>query len=231
MTYAQPDQRINKFASDLVLWIARHWVAIFTALWGVYWLLPLLAPVFMHLGLTAPARLIYYIYSFFCHQLPDHSYFFFSHSHEAAPSTAELVAGGMPEGLSLLQVRRFIGNPEVGYKAAVCQRDVAIYGAIFLASFSYGLLRRRIRGIHWKLFLLLALPMAIDGGVQLIGLRESNWLLRTITGALFGVGAIWFLYPFIQTSMDEVIRNEQQLNAPHEMKQDLRKPLESSSEI
>jgi uncharacterized membrane protein len=50
--------------------------------------------------------------------------------------------------------------------------------------------------------------MAIDGLTQMFGLRDSTWLLRSVTGALFGFGMVWFLYPVIQTSMDDVIRTE-----------------------
>src|SRR5690606_38304083 len=35
--------------------------------------LPILAPVFMHLNLILPAKVIYFIYSFFCHQFSTRS--------------------------------------------------------------------------------------------------------------------------------------------------------------
>jgi uncharacterized membrane protein len=58
------------------------------------------------------------------------------------------------------------------------------------------------------------LPIALDGGSQLvsqlaIGLlpfRESTALLRTITGALFGVMSVWFAYPNFEDSMQENLR-------------------------
>lgn len=40
---------------------------------GVIVSLPLLAPVFLHLGLIVPAKVIYFIYSFFCHQFASRS--------------------------------------------------------------------------------------------------------------------------------------------------------------
>ena len=50
------------------------------------------------------------------------------------------------------------------------------------------------------------LPMAIDGFTQLFGLRESDWVLRTITGVLFGLRLVWLAYPYVEEAMDDVLR-------------------------
>ena len=84
----------------------------------------------------------------------------------------------------------------------------AIYTGILVAGMAYALFRRRARPLPWWVFLLLTLPITIDGGTQLIGLRESDWLLRTATGALFGMAAVWLLYPYIQEAMAEVLESE-----------------------
>lgn len=84
-----------------------------------------------------------------------------------------------------------------GYQMAFCQRNTAIYGSILLAGLVYAWRRGRIRPLSLGLYLLLCLPMAIDGGTQLLGLRESTWLLRTITGSLFGTASVWLLYPTV----------------------------------
>jgi len=46
--------------------------------------------------------------------------------------------------------------------------------------------------------------MAIDGGTQLVGLRQSTWWLRLVTGTLFGVGSVWVLYPQIEAAMRDL---------------------------
>ncbi len=114
----------------MVLWVARHWLFLFNLAWGMYVGIPFLAPILMQLGLTTPANAIYGVYSVFCHQLPDHSFFLFGHDH--APLELVLVQGGMAEGLNLLVMRRFVGNEWLGYKVALCQRDVAIYGSVLI---------------------------------------------------------------------------------------------------
>lgn len=203
-----PPTAISDIANRLVLWIARHWLALFTTAWGMYTVLPFLAPVFMRIGLTAPARIIYGLYSFTCHQLPDHSYFLYGQS--AVPQTEALMTAGAPDAANLFLFRSFIGNGEIGYKVALCERDIAIYGSVFVAGLIFALLRRhsKVRAPSLKVYLLFLIPIALDGGTQLIGLRESNWWLRTITGAIFGVASVWLAYPYIEDAMQEVIETE-----------------------
>jgi uncharacterized membrane protein len=114
----------------------------------------------------------------------------------------------MPITDSLFIERSFIGNAEIGWKVALCQRDVAIYAGVLVAGLSYALVRRRTKPLPFKLFVLLAIPMAIDGGTQLIGLRESNWVLRTLTGSLFGMAAVYLAYPYVQDAMQELLETE-----------------------
>ncbi len=191
----------------LINGIARHWLAIFNTAWALYFLLPLAAPFFMQVGLVTPARVIYGLYSFTCHQLPDHSYFLFGSN--PVPLIPDLEANGMGEGLDLLQRRQFIGNPELGYKTAICQRDLAIYGAVLAAGLLYALVRPKgdkgMRQLPLWLFLIFLIPIGVDGLTQLVGLRESNWELRTLTGALFGAAAVWFAYPYVDDAMQEVL--------------------------
>lgn len=197
---------LTRTANGLVIGMARHWLAIFNTVWALYLFTPFLAPIFMHIGWTAPAGVIYAIYSVLCHQLPDHSYFLFGPS--LIPQTPELVAGGMTASASLFVERAFIGSPEVGWKVALCQRDVAIYAGVLLAGISYAFVRQRTRPLPFKLFVLLVIPMAVDGLTQLIGWRESNWLLRTLTGALFGGAAVYLAYPYVEEAMQEVLESE-----------------------
>lgn len=200
------NSRFARGASQVVIWIARHWLACFNTAWALYAFVPFLAPLFMHLGWEGPARAIYFVYSFTCHQLPDHSYFLFGPSR--APQYGQLVAAGMPATPNLFVERQFVGNTEIGWKVALCQRDVAIYGSVFLAGVVFAFVRRWLRPLPGKWFLILMIPMALDGGTQLLGWRTSNWALRLITGALFGVAAVWWAYPYVQDAMNDVLEEE-----------------------
>jgi uncharacterized membrane protein len=110
-------------------------------------------------------------------------------------------------GSGLLERRSFIGDETLGWKVALCERDVAIYGSMLVAGIAFALLRNRVRRLPLPVFVLFVIPIAVDGLSQLFGLRASNWWLRTITGALFGVGIVWLVYPYIQVSMDDIRAN------------------------
>jgi hypothetical protein len=56
-------------------WIPDHWFATFLIVYGIWVWLPFLAPILMKLGLTTTGSIVYFIYSFFCHQLPERSFF------------------------------------------------------------------------------------------------------------------------------------------------------------
>lgn len=198
-------QRVARLGDRLVLGIARHWVAFFGIVLFLYVGVPMLAPIFMHLGWNGPARAIYLIYSPACHQLPDRSYFLFGE--QRVYTLEELEAADVLPGVGLLERRRFIGDEALGWKTALCQRDVAIYGSMILAGVAFVLLRGRLGKLSLPLFALFVVPIAVDGLSQLFGLRTSNWWLRTLTGALFGAGVVWLVYPYLQDSMDDIRAN------------------------
>ena len=87
-----------------------------------------------------------------------------------------------------------------GYQTCLCSRCLAIYCSILLAGIALAFLRknRRLRAVPWYVWLLGMVPMALDGFTQLFGLRESDLLLRLLTGAIFGLTTAWFLFPQIE---------------------------------
>lgn len=211
-------QRMTDAINRLAARIARHWLAIFNTIVFVFFALPFLAPVLMSAGATGPANLIYRLYAPACHQLPDRSVFLFGHQHFYTVSELE-ADGAIPEGLNPLQRQalRWAGSVEEGWKVALCQRDLAIYGSIFMGGLVFGLLRPALRkrlGPDGKwpkmpvwLFVLLLLPIALDGFTQLFGLRTSVPALRFFTGALMGAATVWFAYPYVEEAMRDVVKN------------------------
>jgi uncharacterized membrane protein len=183
--------------------LAVHWLALFNLFWGLYVGLPLLAPALMNAGLTGPAKVIYTLYRPACHQRPERSYFL--GGPQAVYTVEELAAAGVDTD----PLARAIGNESLGWKVAFCERDVATYGVLFIGGLAYGLVRKRVR--NWRLpfwaFLVFLVPMGIDGSLQLFGLHESNWVLRSITGGLFGLGAVLFAYPYLEEGFRDVRRS------------------------
>lgn len=84
-----------------------------------------------------------------------------------------------------------------GHKLGVCARCFGIHTGIFLATLLYPFIRSLEARETPSKHLLIAsmIPMAIDGGTQLIGLRESFNELRFATGFLFGFTLGFYLVP------------------------------------
>jgi uncharacterized membrane protein len=203
-------------------WFANHYLAVFNFLVLIYFGLPFLAPTLMKAGLTGPAKLIYTPYSYMCHQLAFRSFFLYGEQ-AAYPRAAAGVSGllnftqasGLGESNSaqdLYAARSFEGNSAMGYKVALCERDIAIYGAILLFGLLYALSGRRLPALPWYLWILIGLvPIGMDGVSQLISqppfsllaYRESTPFLRALTGALFGFTTAWFGYPLVEVTMAE----------------------------
>jgi uncharacterized membrane protein len=89
-----------------------------------------------------------------------------------------------------------------GYQICLCQRCLAIYSSMLVAGLALSVLRnqRALRSIGWWAWFLTMLPMALDGGTQFFGWRESNVWLRLLTGIIFGLGTAWFTLPYLDAS-------------------------------
>ena len=176
--------------------VGRHWLRYINIALGLFVGLPWLAAIFAALSLWALADPIYTAYALQCHQLP-----------ERAPTI-------------------------FGFEVAQCVRCSALYGGMLLFGLAYGAARDRktpwlqwhLKPIPWYVFLLLLMPILVDGITHISGIRAPssleiepafgtfefgaqafslNWWLRIITGLIAALGAVWFAYPRIQRSMEQ----------------------------
>lgn len=202
-------------ASDAQIekWLKTNLIEFIIGILIIFILLTISAPALMKIGGPGLAKPIYWAASNLCHQLPYRSWFLFGKQ-----SYYPLYVGEIQEIMDfrtafkysgdLEASRSIIGNEIMGFKIAVCQRDLAMYvglllsGVIFLAS------SRRMKKIPiWVWILFGVLPLGLDGITQLAGssqwmgslvsFRESTPLLRTITGGLFGIFTGWTIFPII----------------------------------
>ena len=202
-------------------WFSNHYMVFLNLFTGLYVLFAFMAPVFMKIGWEAPAKVIYKAYSPLCHQLAFRSFFLFGaqpyYPRELAGMDG-VIAYGQATGFNeydLDTARDFLGNDAMGYKVALCERDIAIYSAMLLFGLIYGLTGRKIKPLPWLLWILIGLgPIGLDGFSQLLSqtgwgifswlpLRESTPFLRALTGACFGLATAWFGYPYIEESVQE----------------------------
>ena len=225
---------MNKSApASFGVWLAKHWFLVFLTLYGLWIWVPFLAPIFMRLGWDIPGKAIYTTYSFFCHQLPERSYFFFGS--QVSYSLSEIQSVWM-DTINPLLLRKFTGTPEMGWKVAWSDRMISFYGGVWLSVLIWYPLRRRARSLPPLFLALFLLPMALDGGSHFIsdlagigqGFRDSNlWLaklthfsfapnfysgdalgsfnswMRLFTGLLAGIGLVWFAFPYLDTVLSE----------------------------
>ncbi|MBE3119412.1 MAG: DUF2085 domain-containing protein, partial [Candidatus Atribacteria bacterium] len=220
-------QTISK-ADKISYWISKHYLAIFNLFLILYIGIPFLAPIFKKAGWHTPAEVIYKIYRPLCHQWAFRSFFLFGeqayYPHAAAKIPAVLTfeqVSGITDltDPSRLQARLFEGNALLGYKVALCERDVAIWGAMALFGLVYALTGRKLPKLHWMIWVLVGLgPIGLDGFSQLFSqipstfiqsilpYRESTPLLRALTGFVFGLTTAWFMFPLIEESMADTRR-------------------------
>jgi len=214
-------------------WLDRHWFQTFLVTYGLWVFLPFFAPIFMHIGWDGAGKAVYFFYSFFCHQLPERSFFLFGQ--KTMYSLHEIQAAWQNTNNPLI-LRQFIGNPDMGWKVAWSDRMISFYTSVWLFAVVWFPLHRKIRPLPWWELILLLLPIAMDGGTHLIsdfagigqGFRDTNqWLavltnhalpasfyagdalgsfnslMRLLTGPLAGLGIVWFAFPYMEASFDE----------------------------
>jgi uncharacterized membrane protein len=113
-----------------------------------------------------------------------------------------------------------------GHEMAVCSRCFAIYTSFLAGCILFYFLRNRLKPWDIKLYIILCIPMAIDGFAQLFGVPiprgfDTNGLvwstlsnngLRIITGAIFGFASALFTLPYMQEifEMEEEERKERE---------------------
>lgn len=209
-------------------WIAKRYLLVLNLFMFIYVGLPFLAPTLMKLGAELPAQAIYRIYKPLCHQFGFRSFFLYgeqpfyplAEARVTGYKTFEEVTGIVnlsdPYSFTRFEARNYLGDETVGYKIALCERDIAIYLALLGFGIVFGFTGRRFKSLHWMLWLVIGMgPIGLDGFSQLFSqfnwewlnallpYRESTPFLRTFTGMLFGLTTAWFAYPSIEESMSE----------------------------
>ncbi len=237
MTITQTEtttQEDKIFPKRLTYIISRYWILVFSIFLGLYVGLPFLAPIFMEIGWEGPAKAIYFIYSYLCHQIPQRSFFLFG---EKAMYSLETIQTAWQDTNNPFILGQFIGNSELGWKVAWSDRMGSMYTSILIFGWLWYPFRRKLKPLPWWGFLLFLIPMGVDGITHIIsdlsgigqGFRyTNNWLrvltgnsfqdnfyigttlgtfnsyMRLITGVLFGIGMVWFAFPLLEKSFQEI---------------------------
>lgn len=207
-------------SEKFTLWFSKSYVKVITVLILLFVGFSFLPPMLMSAGRQSIANGIYSFYQILCHQLFFRSFFINGeqpfYPRELANikgyKTFENVTGR--EARDLVFAREYTGNEVLGYKVALCQRDVAIYFSLALAGIIFQVTNKKMKPLRWYLWFIIALiPIGLDGFSQLPGLaegwpgwlpiRESTPLLRIMTGTLFGFTTGLYMFPLMEEGMKE----------------------------
>jgi uncharacterized membrane protein len=217
-------------------WFSNHWFETFLIVYGVWVFMPFLAPVFMHTGWAGAGKAIYFVYSFFCHQLPERSFFLFG---QRTMYSLDEIRVAWQDTSNPMILRQFVGSESMGWKIAWSDRMISFYTSVWLFAVIWFPLRRKLKPLSWWSFTLFLIPIIIDGGTHAIsdlagigqGFRDTNgWLavltnnilpasfyagddlgsfnslMRMMTGLLAGLAIGWFVFPYVFQSQ---VYNEQ----------------------
>lgn len=209
---------------------APLWFTLFGVVAGLYVLLPFLAPALMAIGWSGAGKAIYFIYSFLCHQLPERSYFFFGPKFTYSLAEIQAVWRnttnplilrqfiGNPElgwkvawsdrmvsmftstwifGLLWFPLRRRL--PKLPFWGLVLfLLPMALDGSSHLISDFWGI-GQGFRDTNLWLAILTnhIFPPTFYAGDAW---GSFNSLMRLLTGISFGLGLVWFGFPYLDDS-------------------------------
>jgi uncharacterized membrane protein len=224
-----------------------QWLLIFEIVFGIFIGLPFLAPVLMEIGLPGPGKAIYAIYSFLCHQLPQRSFFLFGPKLTYAipeiladsPATSPTFWSlrqylGSPElgwkvAWSDRMIAMYIPIWLLGLmwgKFGRRMRRLPWWGFIlFLVPMGIDGISHMVSEITGFGFRLENLWLVRITGGSLPGwfyageaLGSFNEIARLITGVLFGVGVVWFSFPYLTEEFQYYARRRALALASEEVK-------------
>lgn len=211
--------------------IGKYFAEIIWAFFFFFVFVAILPVFLMHTGHEESAKNIHSVYRIFCHQRVERTPFFLGaegfvkfYSIEelqyrgAIPNENPNAPVGFEEEIFGYP---YIGDEVVGYKTALCIRDLSIYTTIVILGLFYLIFSRKNRKIYkfdWKIALILTIPIAFDGIFQLIAeilgfdwVPQSyfdNQIKRIVTGVLFGVAIVMIAFPLLQEDEGIVYNNE-----------------------
>jgi len=218
----------------LILAFGRHWLLVVIILLGVWVGLPLLAPVFMQLGWNQAANLIYTLYATQCHQLPQRSFFLFGQQPmyslgeiQAAwentndPLILRQFVGNEVMGWKVAWSDRMVAmytsllvfglvwawrsrrpKPLPWWGLVLLLVPMAADGGAHMVSDLAGIGQGFRDSNGWLAALTgYSLPSTFYAGDNL---GSFNSWMRLVSGLLFGLGVVWFGFPYLAAGFDSI---------------------------
>lgn len=210
------------------------WFTLFGFGLGIYIFLPFLAPVFMAVGWSSIGKGIYLVYSFLCHQLPERSYFLFgpqftyslaeiqsAWQNTGNPLVLRQFIGNPMMGWKVAWSDRMISMYTATWLSGLAWwplrgriKPLSWWGLILfllpMAVDGFTHLFSDLAGIgqgfrFTNAWLAVLTNNAYPASFYLGDAWGSfNSLVRLVTGIFFGIGVVWFGFPYFHRSFSEV---------------------------
>jgi uncharacterized membrane protein len=221
--YTQPFSPFYK----IIWGLSRRWIALFALFYGGFVGLPFLAPVFMQLGWQNAGKAIYALYSLLCHQLPERSFFLFgprftyslpeiqaAWQNTTNPLILRQFIGNADMGWKIAWSDRMISlytsiwffgllwypfrqkiKPLPWWGMALLSMPLAVDGLTHLISDLSGIGQGFRDSNAW----LITLTSGVFPSTFYTGdaWGSFNSMMRLLTGSLFGLGVVWFGFPYL----------------------------------
>ncbi len=209
---------------------------VFSLFYGLYIGTPFLAPVLMHVGWEDAGKAIYLLYSFVCHQLPQRSFFIFGKEAmyslnviQAAwqktlnPLVLRQFIGNPEMGWKVAWSDRMVSMYSsilifawIWYPLRKKIRPLRWWGLVLF------LLPMGIDGVTHMISDFSGIGQGFrDSNVWLATLSQNSYpdtfyvgdawgsinsWLRLITGIFFGLGIVWFGFPYVEAAFQDTAR-------------------------
>lgn len=215
----------------LALAFSRHWLLVVNLMAGLFIGLTVAAPALMVMGLEGPAQVLYRFYALNCHQLPQRSYFLLGPHGVDTYSLEQILAWGAdPGSLRSFVGNAEIGfKMAIAHRNTAIYTTVFLTGLaytllrrrwrvlpwqwylIFIAPMFFDGMSHMVSEVTglgfrdtnaWAVWLTSSIfgPTFYTG----TGIGSLNWLLRTLTGALFGLASVWLAYPLLEAGLADI---------------------------
>ena len=214
-------------ADQWIYRLCKNWVLIFGVVFGIWIGLPFLPPFFMAMGWESLANAIYLLYSFQCHQLPQRSFFFFGSQGMYSLNEIQIVWQDTANPLVLRQfigTPEMGWKVAWSDRMVFMYTSILVFGGIWWFfrrkikplpwwGLLILLLPMAVDGTSHLISDFAGIGQGFrDSNVWLASLTNNafssrfyagdalgscNSWMRLLTGVLFGLGIVWFSFPYL----------------------------------
>lgn len=218
-----PTRSLVLWANRQILWLARHWLAVFNAFFFLYVGLAFSAPVLLANGYTDAANTLYNLFRATCHQLPSRSYFVLGEQVAVCHRDIAIYGAFLVGGLGYSLVRSRLKPPQLRWYvfflwpialdagmqlASDWLRGGASMGLLWAIGFiAMGLTSALLHSqkyLTWHSFLYFSAgPLGLIY-LNYFGYYQSDLYRRTISGLIFGLTSVWLAYPYLEDAFQDI---------------------------